>query len=69
VLDVDYANWPTPLVTSALRAGGTVVSGLTVLLHQAVGQVRMMTGLTPPFEAMRAALDAAAGIRSAPSRG
>lgn len=69
VLDVDYANWPTPLVTSALRAGGTVVSGLTVLLHQAVGQVRLMTGLAPPVEAMRASLDAAAGIRSAPSRG
>jgi shikimate dehydrogenase len=69
VLDVDYANWPTPLAASALRAGGTVVSGLTVLLHQAVGQVRLMTGLAPPVEAMRAALDAAAGVRSAPSRG
>jgi shikimate dehydrogenase len=69
VLDVDYANWPTPLATSALEAGATVVSGLTVLLHQAVGQVRLMTGLPAPVESMRAALDAALGVTSAPSRG
>jgi shikimate dehydrogenase len=66
VLDVVYANWPTPFATSALEAGCTVVSGLAVLLHQAVGQVRLMTGLAAPVEAMRAALDAEAGITSAP---
>jgi shikimate dehydrogenase len=68
VLDVDYASWPTPLAMSALEAGATVVSGLTVLLHQAVGQVRLMTGLPAPVEAMRAALDAAVGVTSTPSR-
>jgi shikimate dehydrogenase len=68
VLDVDYANWPTPFATSALKAGCTVVSGLAVLLHQAVGQVRLMTGLAAPVEAMRAALDAEAGFTSAPQR-
>jgi shikimate dehydrogenase len=69
VLDVDYAHWPTALAASALEAGCTVVSGLTVLLHQAVGQVRLMTGLAAPVDSMRAALEAAAGITSAPSRG
>src|SRR5205823_3289063 len=47
---------PTPLARSAAAAGCTVVSGLALLLHQAVGQVRLMTGLEPPVEAMRAAL-------------
>jgi shikimate dehydrogenase len=65
VLDVVYANWPTTLATSALEAGCTVVSGLSVLLHQAVGQVRLMTGLAAPVDAMRAALDAAAARRAA----
>ena len=68
VLDVDYANWPTPFATSALKAGCTIVSGLGVLLHQAVGQVRLMTGLPAPIEAMREALDAEAGVTSAPQR-
>jgi shikimate dehydrogenase len=68
VLDVDYANWPTPFATSALRNGCTVISGLDVLLHQAGGQVRLMTGLTAPLGAMRSALDAEAGITSAPRR-
>ncbi|MGZ6270179.1 MAG: shikimate dehydrogenase [Candidatus Limnocylindrales bacterium] len=68
VLDVDYANWPSALATSALGAGCTVVSGLAVLLHQAAAQVRLMTGLAAPVEAMRAALDARAGITSSPRR-
>jgi shikimate dehydrogenase len=66
VLDVNYVNWPTPFAASARTAGCTVISGLTVLLHQAVGQVRLMTGLSAPVNAMRAALDAEAGLTSAP---
>lgn len=61
VVDVVYANWPTAFATSALTAGCTVVSGLAVLLHQAVGQVQLMTGRAAPVEAMRAALRAEAG--------
>jgi shikimate-5-dehydrogenase len=68
VLDVVYANWPTPIATSALQAGCTVISGLAVLLHQAVGQVRLMTGLTPPVDSMRAALDAHARVAGPPRR-
>ncbi|MBA2416662.1 MAG: shikimate dehydrogenase [Geodermatophilaceae bacterium] len=59
VLDVVYAPWPTPFAVAAAAAGCRVVSGLAVLLHQAVAQVELMTGHRAPVEAMRAALDAA----------
>ncbi|HYJ75008.1 MAG TPA: shikimate dehydrogenase [Kineosporiaceae bacterium] len=56
VLDAVYAGWPTPLARSAAAAGCTVVSGTAMLLHQAVEQVRLMTGQEPPLDALRAAL-------------
>lgn len=59
VLDVVYAPWPTPLADAAARAGATVLSGALMLLHQAAAQVRLMTALEPPLDAMRAALRAA----------
>ncbi|MGO9080845.1 MAG: shikimate dehydrogenase [Streptosporangiaceae bacterium] len=65
VLDVVYTPWPTPLAASALAAGCPVVSGLSMLLHQAVEQVRLMTGLPGPVDAMRAALMAAVASRAA----
>jgi shikimate dehydrogenase len=64
VLDVVYAPWPTPFAAAASAAGGTVVSGLAMLLHQAAGQVELMTGRSAPLAAMRAALDAAVRARS-----
>src|ERR1700729_2234693 len=63
VLDVVYAPWPTPFAGSALAAGCPVVSGLAVLLHQAVAQVELMTGRPGPVEAMRTALTAAVTAR------
>ena len=63
VLDVVYAPWPTPFARSALAAGCPVVSGLTVLLYQAVAQVELMTGHPGPVEAMRTALVAAVAAR------
>jgi len=63
VLDVVYAPWPTSFAGSALAAGCPVVSGLTVLLYQAVAQVELMTGQPGPVEAMRAALVAAVAAR------
>ena len=63
VLDVVYAPWPTPLAGSALAAGCPVVSGLTVLLYQAVAQVELMTSHAAPVEAMRTALAAAVTAR------
>ena len=56
VLDVIYDPWPTELIASAMRAGCRVASGLDVLLHQAVEQVTLMTGLPGPVQEMRSAL-------------
>jgi shikimate dehydrogenase len=63
VLDVVYAPWPTSFAGSALAAGCPVVSGLTVVLYQAVAQVELMTGCPGPVEAMRTALVAAVAAR------
>jgi shikimate dehydrogenase len=56
LFDVVYDPWPTPLAAAALRSGASVVSGLDLLLHQAGHQVRLMTGVPAPLDAMRAAL-------------
>ncbi|MGI9002703.1 MAG: shikimate dehydrogenase [Pseudonocardia sp.] len=63
LLDVVYAPWPTPFAAAAAAAGATVVSGLEMLLHQAVAQVELMTGRPGPIAQMRAALDAAVVAR------
>jgi shikimate dehydrogenase len=67
VLDVVYSPWPTALAASATGAGCHTVSGLAVLLHQAVAQVHLMTGRCPPVAQMRTALDAAVGSHAKPS--
>lgn len=56
LLDAIYDPWPTPLAATVQAAGGTVVSGLLMLLNQACTQVEQFTGLLAPREAMRAAL-------------
>jgi shikimate dehydrogenase len=56
LLDAIYDPWPTPLAAAVEAAGGQVVSGLQMLLHQAFAQVEQFTGLPAPTEAMRAAL-------------
>jgi shikimate dehydrogenase len=62
--DAIYDPWPTPLAASALAAGNTVVSGLDLLLAQALSQFEQFTGVTPaPEAAMRSALAAAAAVR------
>ncbi|HEX4727812.1 MAG TPA: shikimate dehydrogenase [Jatrophihabitans sp.] len=61
LLDVVYADWPTPLARVAAQAGAVTVSGASMLLFQAVRQVELMTGSAAPVAAMRAALRAAAG--------
>jgi shikimate dehydrogenase len=63
ILDVVYAPWPTPFAAAAEAAGATVVSGLEMLLHQAVAQVELMTGHPGPVAPMRAALEAAVAAR------
>jgi len=66
VLDVVYAPWPTRFAAAAADRGARVVSGLEMLLHQAVAQVELMTGRPGPVTQMRAALDAAVAARASP---
>ena len=63
LLDVSYDPWPGALVPVWRAAGGAAADGLDLLLWQAVGQVRLMTGLEPPIDEMRSALQAAARDR------
>jgi shikimate dehydrogenase len=56
LFDVLYDPWPTELAARWSAYGGAVVSGLDLLVHQAVLQVEQMTGRRPaPVEAMRKA--------------
>src|SRR5262249_47933166 len=48
LLDVVYHPWPTALATAAQRAGVIVAGGFPMLLHQAAGQVTLMTGKQAP---------------------
>jgi shikimate dehydrogenase len=56
VFDVVYDPWPTHLAAAVEAAGGQVLSGALMLLHQAAAQVELMTGQTAPVPAMRDAL-------------
>lgn len=55
LLDVVYADWPTPLALAAERAGAAVVSGLEMLVHQAARQFELFTGRAAPVGVMLAA--------------
>jgi shikimate 5-dehydrogenase len=48
VVDLVYAESPTPLVESARTSGVRVVDGREVLLAQVERQFTWMTGLAPP---------------------
>ncbi|MFF5227630.1 shikimate dehydrogenase [Dactylosporangium sp. NPDC000521] len=56
VFDAIYEPWPTPLAAAASAAGCAIVSGLDLLLWQAVDQFELFTGTAAPVAAMRAAL-------------
>ncbi len=66
LLDVVYDPWPTTLAARWAAAGGRVVGGLDMLVHQAEGQVRLMTGCRAPIEVMRRAGLAELTARSRP---
>ena len=60
VFEALYEPWPTPLARAAHDR--VLVSGLDLLVHQAVLQFELFTGHAPPLDAMRAAgRDALAG--------
>lgn len=61
LLDVAYHPWPTALAAAWQGRGGDVIPGHRLLLHQAAGQVRLMTGSEAPVSAMDAALRRALG--------
>jgi shikimate dehydrogenase len=63
LLDVVYDPWPTALAGAWAGRGGAVASGLDLLLHQAIGQIRLMTGFDAPVAVLRTALLAAAHAR------
>jgi shikimate dehydrogenase len=62
--DAVYDPWPTPLAAAASAAGCQIVSGLDLLLAQAVLQFELFTGVDAPVHAMRDALHAAATSRA-----
>jgi shikimate dehydrogenase len=55
-----YHPWPTPLAAAWAEHGGVVLGGQDLLVHQAVRQVELMTGIegcaTEILDAMRSAL-------------
>ncbi|MFJ1750280.1 shikimate dehydrogenase [Streptomyces sp. NPDC088116] len=56
LFDVLYEPWPTALAAAWSTRGGAVVSGLDLLVHQAVQQVEQMTRRSPaPLAVMRKA--------------
>lgn len=55
LMDVVYADWPTPLGSAAAARGMTVMSGLDMLVYQAAEQFRLFTGLEAPVQDMYAA--------------
>jgi shikimate dehydrogenase len=62
VFEVVYDPWPTPLAASA--GDRVLVNGFDLLLHQAVLQFEIFTGVGAPVEAMRAAGEAALARRA-----
>jgi len=67
LLDVAYDPWPSALATSWTSVGGTVVSGLEMLLHQAIAQVRIFVtgdedGDLPSEVEVEAAMRSAVGL-------
>ena len=72
LLEVPYDPWPTPRATRWGERGAPVVSGLEMLLHQAIAQVRIfVTGYEDEElddeDDVVAAMRAAIGLPGAPS--
>lgn len=60
VFEVVYDPWPTPLASATIARRLPLISGLDLLVHQAVLQYRLMTGRDDdPLATMRAAGEAA----------
>ncbi|MEO6201446.1 MAG: shikimate dehydrogenase [Cryobacterium sp.] len=64
LFDVSYSPWPSSLARSWQAAGGTVGSGLGMLLHQALIQVRLFVS-GDPFEPLPGEDDVLEAMRGA----
>jgi shikimate dehydrogenase len=69
LLDVAYSPWPSARAGEWASAGGEVVSGLRMLAHQALMQVRIFVGGSPfeelqNEEVVKSAMFAAVGLES-----
>lgn len=60
LVDVVYGTWPTPLAVVWTQAGGEARSGLGMLLHQALRQVRVFVNGSPSLPLEREPLVLAA---------
>jgi 3-dehydroquinate dehydratase/shikimate dehydrogenase len=69
VVDLVYGEVPTRLIRDAGRRGLTAIDGRHVLLDQARGQFRRMTGAEMDVDAALAALDLETPMASAKARG
>jgi shikimate dehydrogenase len=58
IVDIIYDPWPTVLAAAAKRAGCAVVSGLDLLVGQALLQIELMTGRSVAADVLYAALAA-----------
>ncbi len=56
LMDLVYGEEPTALLTAARAAGCVTIDGREVLVHQAVGQFRLMTGQALPLAVARRAV-------------
>jgi shikimate dehydrogenase len=65
LFDVLYDPWPTPI---AQAWQGPVLGGLDLLVHQAIGQLELMTGRTVPVDVLRRAGVAALAARASAVR-
>jgi shikimate dehydrogenase len=69
LLDVAYDPWPSALAAGWEAHGATAVSGLEMLVEQAIGQIRLFTGhrqdeALPDEESIRDALNDTVGLRA-----
>lgn len=59
VADVIYNPRETRLLARARQAGCQIVTGVDMFVHQGAEQIRLWTGLEPPIDIMREAVEAA----------
>ena len=59
VMDIVYAPLETALLRHAAAAGCRTIDGLSMLLNQGAVQFKIWTGVQPPLDVMRKALQAA----------